>query len=35
MPLEMQRPLNIAAVILFRATARAFLKKACLNQIRA
>jgi hypothetical protein len=35
MSLEPKRPLNIHAVILFRATTQGFLKKACLNQIRA
>ena len=35
MSLETQRPLNIRTVFLFRATAHAFLKKVCLNQIRA
>ena len=34
MSLQLERVLNITAVILFRAKARAFLKKACLNQIR-
>ena len=34
MSLQPERMLNITAVILFRAKAHTFLKKACLNQIR-
>ncbi len=34
MSLQPQRTLNITAVVLFRAKAHAFLKKAGLNQIR-
>jgi hypothetical protein len=34
MSLQPERMLNIIAVILFCAKARAFLKKACLNQTR-
>jgi hypothetical protein len=33
--LEIERPLNIDAVLVFRATARAFFKEACPNQIRS
>ena len=34
MSLQPELMLNITAVFLFRAKAHAFLKKACLNQIR-